>query len=181
MSRRSSARLPQHGSALLVVLILVTVMLVGVLSAARLGQLSSLVSGNVATGDAARQATEVGINTAFAAIRTLAAEDADRGGWYFATRRPSDAKGVPTVNWDAVPPLTVGQFTVRYVADRQCSVAVVSDTLRQCLVRQVPQVGSARAGADSLDPPNARQFRVTVRVDGPRGARVYTQALVSRG
>lgn len=174
-------RLHQRGSALLIVLILVSAMLVGVLSAARLGDVAALVSGNVAGSDGARQAAEVGINAGFAAVKTLASEETNSGSWYYATRQAADAAGVPKVDWGTAPSVDVGRYAVQWVVDRQCTVAPVTDTLRQCLVRQVPQLGSAREGADTLDPPNARQFRVTVRVSGPRGTLVYTQALLSRG
>ena len=65
--------------------------------------------------------------------------------------------------------------------DRLCSVAPVTDTPRQCLIKQVMQTESSREGAEPPDPANSRQFRVTVRVVGPKDTQVWTQALVTKG
>jgi hypothetical protein len=62
-----------------------------------------------------------------------------------------------------------------------CTTAPVTDTLRQCLVRQVPQQESSRVGAEAVDPPNARQFRITVRILGPKDSETWVQTLVTRG
>ena len=37
------------------------------------------------------------------------------------------------------------------------------------------------AGTDKPDPPNSRQFRVTVRVSDSKGTETYVQALVTKG
>ena len=72
-------------------------------------------------------------------------------------------------------------YALLYVVERLCTVAVLTDTLRECLVRQVPQLESNKVGQEPVDPPNARQFRVTVRVFGPKDTQTWTQALVTRG
>lgn len=176
-----SARRAQRGNSVVLVLILLTVMLVGALAMARISEVSTLAGGNAATSDAAMQASEVGLNTGFAAVRALASEEAATGGWYFPTTQATDAAGIPSVDWTAAPEVTVDNYRVRYVVDRLCSVTPVTDALRQCLVRQVQQTESNRAGAERPDPPNSRQFRVTVRVIGPKDTQVWTQAMVTRG
>ena len=70
----------------------------------------------------------------------------------------------------------IGAATV----ERLCSDTPVVDTLRQCLVKQVLQTESSREGVERPDPPNTRQFRVTVRVIGPKDTQVWTQALVTK-
>lgn len=174
-------RLAQGGNTIVLVLILLTVMLVGALAMARIAEVSTLAGGNAATGDAAMQASEVGLNTGFAAVRALAGEDAAVGGWYWPTTQATDANGIPTIGWNGTPELVVGNFRVRYAVERLCSVTPVIDTLRQCLIKQVVLTESNRAGAEQPDPPNSRQFRVTVRVTGPKDTQVWTQALVTRG
>ena len=171
----------QRGTSTLVVLVVLTVMLVGSLALARITEVATLANGNVATADAAVQASEVGVNTAFGAVKTLASENDNNGGWYFATMQPVDASGIPTVAWTAAPEVVVGQYRVRYVVERMCSVAALTDTLSQCLVKQKPQTSSAREGAEQLEPPNSRQFRVTVRVMGPKDTQAWVQAMVTRG
>ena len=69
-----------------------------------------------------------------------------------------------------------------YVAERMCEGAVpVTAPLRQCLVKQVPQIESNKLGQDELDPPNSRQFRITVRVEGPKDIQTWVQSLVTKG
>lgn len=178
---RTQAQTRQRGSSLILVLILLTVMLLGSLALARITEVTTLAGGNAASGDAAMQASEVGVNTGFAAVQAMAADDNVIGGWYFPTMQAVDAAGIPTINWDSAPELTVGNFRVRYVADRLCSVTPVTDVLRQCLVKQVLQTESNREGAERPDPPTSRQYRVTVRVIGPKSTQVWTQAMVTKG
>lgn len=178
---RQPGRRSQTGNTVILVLILLTVMIFGTLAMARISEISTLASGNVATADAALQASEVGLNTGFAALRALTSEDTAVSGWYWPTTQAADAAGIPNVNWDGAPEVAVGNYRVRYVAERLCSVTPATDILRQCLVKPVPQTESNREGAEAPDPPNARQFRVTVRAVGPKGTQVWTQALVTRG
>ena len=58
----------------------------------------------------------------------------------------------------------------------------VTEPLRQCLVKQIPQDTKSRsAGKEELDPPNSRQFRVTIRVTGPKDTRTWVQSLITKG
>jgi len=181
MRRRPSGR-PQRGVTIVVVLVLLSVMLLGGLAMARMTETRTLASGNTAFREVSLQASEVGLNDAYAAIRMAGFdEDSDTGGWYWATTQGADAAGIPSVNWNTAPEITVGSYRVRYVVERLCSAAPVAHTLRECLVRQVPQMESNKAGQESVDPPNARQFRITVRVFGPKDTQTWTQSLVTRG
>lgn len=171
----------QRGSTILLVLVLLSVMLVGALAMARITEVSALAGGNAVTNDAAMQASEVGVNTAFNAVRTLGDEDVATGNWYWPTAQAADAAGIPTLAWDSAPEVVVGNFRVAYTVERLCNVSPVTDTLRQCLLRQVLQTESTREGAELPDPPSSRQFRITVRVIGPKDTQVWTQALVTRG
>jgi hypothetical protein len=115
-------------------------------------------------------------------VAILPDENVNTGSWYFATMQPdADANGIPDVDFDLAPEVIVGTNSIRYVVERVCEVAAVTDSLRECLVRQEPQLTSARAGAELLDPPNARQFRITVRVTGPKDTRSWLQLLVTKG
>lgn len=178
---RPAGRRAQRGNTILLVLVLLGVMLVGALGMSRLAEVSTLAGGNAASSDGALQASEVGINTGFAAVLALANEDTAVAGWYWPTMQPADDVGAPLVSWTAAPQIAVGRFSVRYVVERMCSSTPVTDSTRQCLVRQVLKTESSSAGSERPDPPTARQFRITVQVTGPRGAQVWTQALVTRG
>lgn len=177
------ARGAQRGATMLVVLVLMTVMLLGALALARHLEVGTVAAGNAAFRDASLQASEIGLNTAFRAVRDLppGAEDVDAGSWYWATPRPMDASGMPQVDWDAAPQIAVDAYSVRYVVERLCTVADVSDALRECLVKQVKVLASARSEDDALEPPNSRQYRVTVRVVGPKDTTTFIQSLVTKG
>lgn len=174
----------QRGVTMLVVLVLLSVMLLGGMALARLTEVGTLASGNTAYREASVQASEVGLNTAFERIREeLADENAAQAGWYWPTAQATDANGIPQVDFDAAPTIEVGVYTVAYVAERLCEGAMpLENPLRQCLVRQIPQdVESRTDGKEELDPPNSRQFRVTIRVTGPKDTRTWVQSLITRG
>jgi hypothetical protein len=183
MSRlpRRPAR-PQRGVTILVVLVLLSVMLLGGLALARMTEIGTMAAGNSAYREAALQASEIGLNDVFAQVRAVANENVAVGNWYRPTTLATDANGLPVVDWDTLPEIVVGQYSVRYVADRICEGALpVADPLRQCLVKQIPQLTSADYNKEKLDPPNAKQFRVTIRVTGPKGTQTWVQSMVTEG
>lgn len=181
---RNGAGRSERGMTMLVVLVLLAVMLLGGMTLARLTEVGTLASGNTAYREAAVQASEVGLNTVFARIRDqLGNEESAQAGWYWPTIQNADANGIPQVDFDAAPTVTVGPYTVAYVAERMCEGTLpVTFPLRQCLVKQEPQeIRCREAGCEELDPPNARQFRVTVRVTGPKDTQTWVQSLITRG
>jgi type IV pilus assembly protein PilX len=163
------------------VLALMSVMLLAGLAFARMAEIGVLASGNAAYREASLQASQVGLNTAFEQVKALANEEEVTGNWYWPTIQAADTDGVPNVTWSSAPSVTVGPYTVRYVAERMCKVATVTNTLRECLVKQIPQIGSDNEGVEALDPPNSRQFRITVRVSGPKDTETFVQSLVTKG
>lgn len=179
----------QRGVTMLVVLVLLSVMLLGGMAMARLTEIGTLASGNAAYHEAALQASEIGINTAYQAVKSLSSENTAVSGWYSPIALAKDSTtGLPTgVDWSAAPQISVGAMTVSYVAERACTVGSVTDALRQCLVKQYsPPAGSAFESRDASRvekpaPPNSRQFRITVRVTGPKGTQTWVQSLVTRG
>jgi type IV pilus assembly protein PilX len=168
---------------MLVVMVLMTVMLLGALALARVTDVSTLATGNAAFRNTSIQASEIGLNAAYAAIRNLpaASEDTNAGSWYWSTNHAADGSGLPTIDWDTAPEIVVGAYSVRYFAERVCTTAVVSDPMRECLVKQVKMPESSRDDPDKLDPPNSRQYRATVRVVGPKGTTTFVQALITKG
>lgn len=174
-------RSAQRGVTILVVLVLLMVMLLGGVALARMTEVGTLAAGNAAYREAAIQASEVGLNTAFQAVRNLANENAAAGNWYTPSEVAKDADGLPAVDWDAAPLITVGATQVRYVAERACTTATVTYPLHQCLVRQEPSPPCANSDCQPLEPRNSRQFRVTVRVTDGKGTRTFVQSLVTKG
>jgi len=174
----------ERGVTMVVVLVLLTVMLLGGMALARMTEVGTLAAGNAAFRETSLQASEVGVNTAFADMQALTDENSDNtvnGNWYFATQRNQDANGVPMVNFDAARQIVIGAYRLNYVVDRICTGAMpVTEPLRQCLLKQVPQLESA-SNRERLDPPTARQFRITVRVTGPKDTQTWVQALATKG
>lgn len=182
-SRPAATGSPVRGATILVVIILLAVLLLGALALARMTEASTLAAGNTTYRETSLQASEVGLNAAFNALQALPAssEHVNTAGWYFAQAQPQDAEGLPQVSFDAAPQIDVGGYRVSYVVERVCAVASVSEPLRECLVKAVKVPGSARVGDDKLDPPNARQYRATVRVQGPKETTIFVQSLMTKG
>jgi type IV pilus assembly protein PilX len=179
--RHRAPKRAERGVTILVVLVLLSVMLLGGLALARMSEIGTLASGNNAYREAALQASEIGVNTGFQRVRALADENTAVAGWYSPTEVAKTADGLPDIDWSVAPTVTVGPYQVRYTAERACTVAVLTAPLRECLVRQEPMPTSRRAGDEPLDPPNSRQFRITVRVSGPKGTQTFVQSLVTKG
>ena len=177
----------EQGVTMLVVLVLLSVMLLGGLALARMTEIGTLASGNAGYREASVQASDVGLNTAFAAVRALADEHtATAGSWYWNTPQADlNGDGIPDVDFDAAPSLTVGPYDVRYVVERMCFNLPLVDPLRQCLVRQELPEGpsSVDPTKEKIDPVNSRQFRVTVRVKqtNDKGVETWVQSLLTKG
>ena len=172
----------QQGVTMLIVLMMLSVMLLGGLALTRLTEIGTLASGNASYHEAAMQASEVGINTAYVAVKAITNEDTAITGWYWPSAQTKDGNGLPSPDWSAAPSVTVGQMTVRYVAERACSTSPVTNAPRQCLIKQDPQPPQGHTqGEEQLDPMNSRQFRITVRVTGPKGSTTWVQSLVTKG
>lgn len=172
----------QQGSSLLIVLVLLTALLLGSLSLARVTDTSTLVSGNLSYKASALQASEVGISEAFAALQTMtASEEANHSGWYFATVSPVDAAGLPTgINWDAARKVQVGAFEASYIVERLCNTAPATDPDNECFQERVTASGSAKAGQEQMEAAAVKQYRMTVSVKGPKGTRTFVQSVATR-
>lgn len=172
----------QKGASLIIVLVMLTVLLLGALSMARLNDASALIAGNVAFKDSAMQASEVGISEAFNGMTSITDEDQDQGGWYFASLQGDDASGLPTsVDWAKAADIKVGAFDVHYVVERQCTGTLpVQDINAQCVIKRIATTGSAKAGLETLETAASKQFRITVFVSGPKNTKSHVQSMVVR-
>jgi len=182
--RAGTRRAPARGVTIVVVLVLLSVMLLGGLAMARMTEIGSMAAGNAAYREAALQASEIGLNEVFAQLRNAGVvpdEDVAVGTWYRPSVAATTADGLPDIDWDTMPEMVIGQYRVRYFSDRICQAAKPTDPLRECLVKQMPQLASADFNKEKLDPPNAKQFRVTIRVTGPKGTQTWVQSMVTKG
>lgn len=172
----------QQGASLIIVLVMLTVLLFGALSLARLNETSTLIAGNIAFKDGGLQASEVGLSEAFNAIKTITNEEQDQPNWYFATLEGDDSSGIPKgIDWAKTPIVKVGAFDVHYVVERQCAgVLPVQDINAQCVIKRIPMTASAKASFESLETAASKQFRITVFVTGPKNSKTFIQSLVVR-
>ena len=87
----------QRGVTMLVVMVLLSVMLLGALALGRITDVSGIASGNAVYREASLQASEIGINAAFAAVGAVANVDAPVGTWYSPQILAQDAAtGLPS-------------------------------------------------------------------------------------
>jgi type IV pilus assembly protein PilX len=177
MSRRN-----QKGASLIIVLVVLMILLLGALSMARVNETTSLIAGNIAFKDSSMQASEVGVSEAFAQLATIADDEQNQGGWYFATIQGDDAAGLPAgMDWTGATSTSVGPFKVRYVVERQCAGATpIADMNAQCLIKKLPSTGSAKVGMESLEQAASKQYRITAFVTGPKNTQTYVQTMVVR-
>lgn len=182
------SRAGQKGTSLVVVLGLLSVMLIGVASIARMSEANTLIAGNVASKDISLQASEVGVSTAYAAIRALADPNTGNPAWYFPTyAKSNDLKnGVDTslpqfIDWNnnTLTKTVINGYTVRYVVERFCSVTPVTDKGNQCMIKRAFNGNSGKSGTEDLESPPGTEYRITVNVQGPKESSTFVQALIT--
>lgn len=181
MNRTPRLKHSQRGVTMLVTLVLLTVMVLGGLALARMAEIGTLATGNSAYREAALQASEVGVNNAYASVRALTNENNTIGTWYWPAMQAQDVHGIPAVDWTSAPETTVGAYSVRWVVERACNTAVVVDALRECLNKTTKVPTSQKSDGAKIDPPSVKQYRITVRVTGPKDTQTWVQSLVTRG
>lgn len=103
---------------------------------------------------------------------------------YFAARQSGeDSRGVPSALQTVAdyPPgaglIDAGEgFTVRHLIERLCLLPGAA-TASNCTLS--PPSIAASGTPSPTEPPRTPYYRVTVRVDGPRGAAAFIQAMLS--
>lgn len=186
-TQRKSVR-AQRGTSVLVVLVLLSVMLLGGMTMARLSESSTLVAGNITNSALSVQASEIGINTAVNNLATVAnfeVDSTDLSGkvFYHSKMLDTDAVDQNSAFWSARPEITVGkggQFSVRYFVERLCEATPVTDPTNQCLLRRKPSDVEDRNGDIQPNPPAYRQYRITVRVEAPKNGVAFFQSVATR-
>jgi Tfp pilus assembly protein PilX len=171
----------QKGSALVLVMIVVLVLMMGALAAVKSTETTALMSGNSAFREATKQAADVGVTAGFAFIKNLSAVDTAVANVYFPLRQAEDTYGMPVVDWTKIASTMSQNYTVQYVTERLCSGGLpVADVVNQCVTDSAPAAGSKKLGSASYEALATIVYRVTVRTTGPKNAESYTQALISK-
>lgn len=169
----------QAGGSLILVLVLLAVMLIGTVTMINTTGLSAAMAGNAAFRQGATGAAQFGIDAGAQLIRALAAPDNNAAG-YYATRRPSDAFGLPDVGWDSQPEIVQGMYSVRWLVERLCSKTPVVDPTTDCSGYTLVAASSSKVGATTYAQGGGIYYRVTVRVMGPKNTESYVQASFAR-
>jgi type IV pilus assembly protein PilX len=110
-------------------------------------------------------------------------DDASRN--YFASRQSGeDRRGVPAMLLSAAAyPVAAGivdagdGFVVRHVIERLCLLPGAA-TVENCTLSP-PSVEAASGAPPAGEPVRQPAYRVTLRVEGPRGAATFVQAMLS--
>ncbi len=195
----------QRGASLIIALIALASMTIAGIALMRSVDTTNLIAGNLAFRQAALHASDLGVEAAFNDLGSIPLE----ANWptgcatgscnYYASMCATDidqgtgTKGVPTViDWANVSatansPVN-GAYNVKYVVDRLCNAPLaqcngtvpVTDIAGKCYAGDTTGVGTKKAGGVVFTGAVEVYYRVTVRVEGPRGTVSMVQALVSR-
>lgn len=200
-SRRSARSRPgrQTGAVLFIALIVLVSMMLASIALVRSVDTANVIAGNLAFKQATLQAGDFGVEAAVTALPNIIATTLDAnvtgsGGtyWYYATRRDTDANGVPTtreagsvgaatpINWTTVPvATTVAGNAVRIVIDRLCrGPAPVADIQENCFHEGSTSGRSYAIGRKPITAVTTVYYRVTAQVTGPRNTVSMVQAIV---
>ena len=195
----------QAGVALIMVLIMLAAMMIAGVALIRVVDSANMISGNFAFRQATLNIADLGVEAAVATLESLSASEresrypasCDTDCLYFPARSIGsamlDPRGLPilgsvdgtatatrVINWnhqnvEAAP----RGYSVRYVIDRQCNVAPVTDAVSQC-INYVPQSGrSKKSGATDLPSASVIYYRVSIQVSGPRNTQSHVQVMLA--
>ena len=177
----------QRGITLIIALIALVALTMAGIALVRSVDTGNVISGNFAFRQASMQATDTGVEAAFTQLGTIVgAADTAIANQYYPVMQPLDGNGIPTtVTWSNVPGTTMGsnnEYTVRYVIERMCTGTagvVITDIVSNCVVDQGLTGGSMKPGAAVFTNAGAVNYRVTVRVEGPRNTVAMSQAILA--
>ena len=187
----------QRGITLIIALIALVALTMAGIALVRSVDTGDVISGNFAFRQASLQAADTGVEAAFNKLNTViipGGPDNAIANQYYPVLNviALDANGIPGVNWSSVPYTSLGsnnEYSVKYVIERLCTGTpgvVITDIVGSCVVDQ----GTACGGSSKANEPvfsggsssmscNPVNYRVTVRVEGPRNTVAMSQAIVA--
>lgn len=200
----AARRSRQHGVVLIFALIALTLLLVGAVALVRSTNTTLFAAGNLALKqdlvNQGERAVPVVMNLLrVGALNTaLARADNSAANNYSASMLPVDANGIPEIllasnadfaaAWQAADIEVTDasgrnqQVRVRYVVDRLCAVAGEETALGdQCIRARDPIRGGSSLDSRAADTTSAPPvvYRLSIRVDGPRGTQSFFQTTFS--
>ncbi|ALV05475.1 hypothetical protein [Roseateles depolymerans] len=186
---------------MVIALITLALMMIGAVAALRSMNATLSGAGNIGMKRDMSNQVEVALRKAMASLTGATSATLSNSSTamnYSATILPTTPEGIPTVLL-GTSPTTVGglgvatnvvdlttapaagtgsppQVTMYYVIDRLCKNAGVVDTTN-CLTPTTVSTGTDSKGG--VPPPTKPVYRVSVRVDGPRGSQSFYQATLT--
>jgi len=192
--------LRQRGVVLIFTLIILLILTIGAVALMRSMNTSLTSAGNLAfRRDLANQGEQAVSNvmTAFkasGALSTSAVTDSNvPANNYSATMLATNAQGVPNILLSGDSTFNATGFTssandiagatsdivIRYVIDRMCTAAGAT-VANQCVQSSAAPLGGTANGSQSVTPPAATVYRLSVRVTGARSTQVFLQTTFTR-
>lgn len=201
---RSAPRARQQGVVLLITLITLVAMTLAAIALVRSVDTSNLIAGNLSFQQSTTHSGDVGIETAVSWIESnpgVTLQQDVSGSGYYATMTTlgadpaSPATGQSwadfwnqTMKNHAAAPLPVDGAgnQVTYIIQRLCaapgdplaSASGCSIALQKAALQNF--LNSLTSGSPQPPPPGQVYYRITARIDGPRGTVSYVQAIVAK-
>jgi type IV pilus assembly protein PilX len=200
LSMRAAPPRGQRGVVLMVALIVLVALTLAGLSMARTTDTGVVVAGNLAFRQTASQALDTGVEAAVAAIPSdIALSDQTVNSKYYPYMLALDADGLPAgIAWKGAgqpaaaytiaDPGGLNGYTVRYVVERMCflgggAIAGLDPKSREArcnMEDQAPGAQSNKIGSADLGSFSKINYRITVKVEGPRGTETFASAVISK-
>jgi type IV pilus assembly protein PilX len=190
----------QRGVVLIFTLIILLILTIGAVALMRSMNTSLTSAGNLAfRRDLTNQGEQAVSNVltlfkAGGALSTAAVTDNHvPANNYSASMLATNTQGVPTVllgpdsafntayssTANDITTPTYPDVTIRYVIDRLCT-NVGATVANQCVQSSAAPLGGTANGSQSLTPPSATVYRLSVRVTGARSTQVFLQTTFTR-
>ena len=193
----------QSGVALIMVLIMLAAMMIAGVALIRVVDSANMISGNFAFRQATLNIADLGVEAAVAdleEIRDKSSEapyptDCTTECRYFPARSVGttmlDPRGLPilgsvdgsaatrAISWSGNDVNAAPRgYHIRYVIDRQCKVAPVTDAVNQCINYAPQNGGSKKSGSTVFSSSSVIYYRVSIQVTGPRNTQSHVQVML---
>jgi hypothetical protein len=197
---RAQLRLRQHGIALPVMLIVLTVMLIGTILLLKATNSTTLTTSNLAYQASLGKSADLGLMTAADWLTLTAgtnkpaldADDATKG--YLATYNTAQTSA-DAAFWvgSRILPVDASGNTIEYVVHRMCALQGAYNQIgpppNSCMQTTAKTQGgtsqqygqSGASGASVFKQPPQVHYVITARISGPRGGNVVNQLVVTIG
>jgi type IV pilus assembly protein PilX len=199
MNFKFAAAARQRGVVLIFSLLVLLILAIGAVAVMRSVNSSQLSAGNLAFHRDLVNQGEQAIANVITEFKTNAAPlngqttvDSQAAN-YVATTLPTNAQGVPNVlllgpaGFYATVATAANDIagatpdvTIRYVIDRLCAPLTVAPSSPFCVQSTGLPTGGTANRNTAVSPPSAAVYRVSVRVDGPRGTQAFLQTTFTK-